>query len=741
MLLLASLVSSLAVVVESQSLTSTITVDWSSPIRNLKTVAGFQTVVNPLTTRLSPVHDQVFESIASLKANFQRYVPWLPYPKLGIAELEPPSGTNLCGFVNSGGAGNIWNTTLDCGGRNAGVIKSIDFASYGKPTGFCGSLVKDAQCDAPTSVSVVTQACVGKPSCTIFSNDETFSGAAPCSGGGTSLAIQVQCSAPPSSANFTYWDFKWLDEGMQDFIAAGGNRTTIPNFSTIPNWLFSAPRSTYPDDPLGETWSYEKGKDFVDASLKDLGDYYGRLLAHFVEGGFVDEGGVFVPGLKLKLTWWEVLNEIEFEHSLSPQLYAAVYDAIVSGIRRWAPTGAADLKFVGLALGNSGSLDQVSYFLNASNHLPGIPLDMISFHHYASAQRDGGDNGTAYEAFFGSGDDWLTQVSAIMAIRDALNPSVMMDADEVGVILADDNDPIWTSADPGFPLVYWNAAAASYAYLYGQTSLLGLDVLGESQLVGYPSFNFTRSDLHGLWTAPPQYPSVAMLNWTDGTGTARYWALKLLSDSMKPGAPAGTFSSTECDVLVNTSVSTSNSSSAGTNPFCGSTLNLSNLNLACFTPGATIKDILFASYGTPSGSCPSWQVGACNAANSTAIVKGYCLGKQACSIPAFTDVFGDPCYNVVKNLDVVATCSEGGGGQVSATAPVYAQAYLEQQSQTKKVLIVSKSHLPQAVSVQGATGATWTFIDLSTGMGPAASIKLTSDEWTLSPFSLGILFQ
>jgi SAM-dependent methyltransferase len=54
----------------------------------------------------------------------------------------------------------------------------------------------------------------------------------------------------------------------------------------------------------------------------------------------------------------------------------------------------------------------------------------------------------------------------------------MLDADEVGVILADDNDPQWTSAAPGFGPLYWNAAAGSYAYLYGRGSVVGLDVLG-----------------------------------------------------------------------------------------------------------------------------------------------------------------------------------------------------------------------------------------------------------------------
>lgn len=32
----------------------------------------------------------------------------------------------------------------------------------------------------------------------------------------------------------------------------------------------------------------------------------------------------------------------------------------------------------------------------------------------------------------------------------------------LGVILPDDNDPAFTSADPGFPNVYWNAAASYY---------------------------------------------------------------------------------------------------------------------------------------------------------------------------------------------------------------------------------------------------------------------------------------
>ena len=65
--------------------------------------------------------------------------------------------------------------------------------------------------------------------------------------------------------------------------------------------------------------------------------------------------------------------------------------------------------------------------------------------------------------------------------------------------------------------------------------LTGLDILGESQLVGNPAL----PELN----LPPQYPSVAMLNWTNGLGNARYHVLKTLIENFKPG-----------DKLVNTTV-------------------------------------------------------------------------------------------------------------------------------------------------------------------------------------------
>ncbi len=48
---------------------------------------------------------------------------------------------------------------------------------------------------------------------------------------------------------------------------------------------------------------------------------------------------------------------------------------------------------------------------------------------------------------------------------------------------------------------------------------LGIDIVGESQLVGYPS----------------QYPSVSLIDCSTGRPNARYWVLKLVHDHFGPG--------------------------------------------------------------------------------------------------------------------------------------------------------------------------------------------------------------
>src|SRR5258708_13920471 len=46
--------------------------------------------ITPPLRRGTGVHDNAFQALHELGADYVRYVPWLPYPRLGVAELEPP---------------------------------------------------------------------------------------------------------------------------------------------------------------------------------------------------------------------------------------------------------------------------------------------------------------------------------------------------------------------------------------------------------------------------------------------------------------------------------------------------------------------------------------------------------------------------------------------------------------------------------------------------------------------------
>src|SRR3954454_2402848 len=68
-----------------------LTVSWNDVERVTKTTPTLQVVVNPPLRPGSPIREQAYSAVRSLGADYVRYVPWLPYPKLGVAELEPPA--------------------------------------------------------------------------------------------------------------------------------------------------------------------------------------------------------------------------------------------------------------------------------------------------------------------------------------------------------------------------------------------------------------------------------------------------------------------------------------------------------------------------------------------------------------------------------------------------------------------------------------------------------------------------
>jgi hypothetical protein len=65
-------------------------VHWDKVIKLSKTTPTLQVVVNPPLRRCTLVHDNAFQALRNLGADYVRYVPWVPYPRFAVAELEPP---------------------------------------------------------------------------------------------------------------------------------------------------------------------------------------------------------------------------------------------------------------------------------------------------------------------------------------------------------------------------------------------------------------------------------------------------------------------------------------------------------------------------------------------------------------------------------------------------------------------------------------------------------------------------
>ena len=383
-----------------------LTIHWDKTTVVSRSTPTLQVVVNPPLRPGEALGTASYKAVKELDADYVRYVPWLPYPRLAVAELEPPTPQK------------------------------------------------------------------------------------------------------------TSWDFTLIDPMTKDFLAATDGHPTVMNFSTMPAWLFKTDKPvTYPTDPNQVTWDYTQGAELRDPSGKELGDYYGRLVSWYVNGGFTDESGVrHESGYHYKFPVWEVLNEPEFEHKTTPEQYTARYDAIVEGIHRVSP----DTKFMGLALAAPRNNPHFfEYFLNPANHKPGIPIDYISYHFYAVPTAAQTAEDWQY-TFFDQADGFITGVRYIESIRKRLSPATKTDLDELGVILPTDN----TDADKTPPPpAYWNLAGSLYAYLFIELSRQQIDVIGESQLIGYPT----------------QFPSVSMMNWQNNRPNARYWVLKLIKDCFHPG--------------------------------------------------------------------------------------------------------------------------------------------------------------------------------------------------------------
>lgn len=92
--------------------------------------------------------------------------------------------------------------------------------------------------------------------------------------------------------------------------------------------------------------------------------------------------------------------------------------------------------------------------------------------------------------------------------------------------------------------------------------------------------------------------------------------------------------------------------------------------------GTLFTTVNFASYGTPTGTPPSFHINpTCHSSASQSIAEQYILGNNSASVEAENSVFGDPCYGTFKSLSITSTytqpiCSGTSPGTISGTLPI-----------------------------------------------------------------------
>jgi len=112
----------------------------------------------------------------------------------------------------------------------------------------------------------------------------------------------------PPTSDKTSWDFSLIDPYTKDFLEATEEQghSTVMNFSTIPTWMFKTDKPvTYPADPNQVVWNYTQGAEPIDPTNKQIGDYMGRLVSWYTQGGFTDElGKEHKSGYHYKFPYW-----------------------------------------------------------------------------------------------------------------------------------------------------------------------------------------------------------------------------------------------------------------------------------------------------------------------------------------------------------------------------------------------------------------------------------------------------
>lgn len=109
-----------------------------------------------------------------------------------------------------------------------------------------------------------------------------------------------------------------------------------------------------------------------------------------------------------------------------------------------------------------------------------------------------------------------------------------------------------------------------------------------------------------------------------------------------------------------------------TNPFCGTVTRRNDFSLSLICESGMIESVLFAAYGTPTGSCQAFEHNsACDAPGFAAYANSTCVGKPSCTLESASQA--DPCSGVIKSIYAVAQCTILPGGYATTPQPSRAE--------------------------------------------------------------------
>ena len=84
------------------------------------------------------------------------------------------------------------------------------------------------------------------------------------------------------------------------------------------------------------------------------------------------------------------------------------------------------------------------------------------------------------------------------------------------------------------------------------------------------------------------------------------------------------------------------------------------LRVSCGPTGGVIDNVLFASFGNPTGGCGRYRVGSCHAPNSQPLVEKLCMGKNTCVVPTDEAMWGGVvCQGQTRWMVVSVQCRSG----------------------------------------------------------------------------------